>query len=69
MIKPGLYRHYKGKNYRVVGLATHSETEEGMVIYYQEAQPERLWVRPLSMWSEEVEVDGRVVRRFEFLGD
>ena len=64
----GVYRHYKGGKYEVVGFAKHSETLEDMVIYkalYGEKAP---WVRPLSMWVECVEVDGKTVKRFEYIG-
>jgi len=64
----GLYRHYKGKDYRVLGTVRHSETEEVLVLYaplYQ-TRPD-LWVRPLSMFSESVQTDTGPVPRFRFL--
>ena len=64
-IKPGIYRHYKGNTYEVIGVASHSETLEPMVVYRALYGERGLWVRPASMWSEEVEVNGRKVRRFE----
>jgi hypothetical protein len=67
--KPGLYRHFKGKEYRVLGLARHSETLE-VVVVYQALYGERgLWVRPVSMFLEMVEADGRRRPRFERVGD
>ncbi len=52
-IKPGqIYRHYKGNLYGVIGVATHTETEEQMVIYFQIYGDGKVWVRPLSMWEE-----------------
>lgn len=63
-LKLGRYRHYKGKEYEVIGVAKHSETLEEMVVYralYGEGQ---IWVRPLTMFLEEVEVDGKIVPRF-----
>ena len=64
-VTPGIYRHYKGQLYKVVGTARHSETEEWMV-YYQALYGEYgYWVRPLSMFTETVEVDGEQVLRFE----
>jgi hypothetical protein len=71
MIKPGKYKHYKGKLYEVLGTARHSETLEELVVYKALYQPEgeNLWVRPLKMFLEEVEVDGIKKPRFEFLGD
>lgn len=59
------YRHYKGNEYVVLCIATHSETEEKMVVYKALYGDEKVWVRPLSMWNEEVEVDGNSVRRFK----
>jgi hypothetical protein len=68
-IEPGLYRHYKAKNYRVIGNATHSETEEAMVIYHVDDQPSRLWVRPAKMWNDLVRVGGEDVVRFQRISD
>lgn len=68
-IKPGIYRHFKGMEYRVIGVGKHSETLEPMVVY--EAlypNPEsKLWVRPLAMFTEEVERDGHREPRFTFV--
>lgn len=66
-VLPGLYKHYKGKIYEVIGIATHSETLEKLVVYratYQK-EGENLWVRPLSMFVETIVVDGRTVKRFD----
>lgn len=68
-MRPGRYRHYKGNEYRVLGTARHSETEEELVVYRQEYGDHSLWVRPLVMFQETVEVDGRSVPRFMFLSD
>jgi len=89
----GIYRHYKGNQYEVVGFAKHSETLEDMVVYRQtkrESQPSLLgydrtsevsteykalygeggtWVRPLSMWDNLIETDGKTVKRFEYVGE
>jgi len=65
MIEPGLYRHYKGNDYEVLGVATHSETEERVVVYRALYGGFGLWVRPLAMFEESVEVDGVVVPRFQ----
>lgn len=67
--QPGLYRHYKGNDYRVVGLARHSETLEPMVIYQALYGDRGTWVRPARMWSESVEIAGRRVVRFARIGD
>ena len=64
MIEPGLYRHYKGQQYEVLGLATHSETEESLVVYRALYGDFGLWVRPAEMFEETVEVDGAAVPRF-----
>ncbi len=68
-IRPGCYRHYKGNEYQVIGIARHSETEEQMVVYRQLYGDRSLWVRPLVMFLEEVLVDGRQVPRFEWVGE
>lgn len=76
----GKYKHYKGKDYEVIGVAKHSETLEELVIYkalYQNApseslwrtkEGENLWVRPLKMFTEILVVDGKEVKRFEYIG-
>jgi hypothetical protein len=71
MIKPGRYRHYKGKEYRVIGIAKHSETQEDLVVYepLYENELSMLWVRPLTMFEEEVEVTGKRVSRFTYIGE
>ena len=68
-IKPGKYRHFKGKDYEVLFLARHSETEEPMVVYRKLYGDHSLWVRPASMWNELVERDGKVQRRFTYIGE
>lgn len=67
MIPIGKYRHYKGKEYEVIGVAKHSETLEELVIYkalYGEGQ---IWVRPLAMFIEEVEIEGIKIPRFKYI--
>ncbi|NBS58640.1 MAG: DUF1653 domain-containing protein [Betaproteobacteria bacterium] len=64
MLPSGTYRHYKGNDYEVVGVATHSETHEPMVVYRPLYGERALWVRPLAMFMEEVTVDGKTVPRF-----
>ena len=64
-IEKGIYRHYKGKEYEVIGVANHSETLELMVVYRALYGKGELWVRPASMWNEVVTVDGKSVKRFE----
>jgi len=63
-ILPGRYRHFKGKEYEVLCLATHSETMEKMVVYRALYGERGVWVRPASMWNETVTRDGKTCRRF-----
>jgi hypothetical protein len=65
---PGRYRHYKGKDYVVLGVARHSETDEPLVVYRPDYGDRRLWVRPLAMFCEVVEADGKRVERFRYVG-
>ncbi|ALO45242.1 DUF1653 domain-containing protein [Pseudohongiella spirulinae] len=65
----GTYRHYKGPLYDVIGVARHSETEELLVVYRPQYGERGLWVRPLSMFTEQVTVDGRQVPRFARIDD
>jgi len=65
MLEPGRYRHFKGGEYEVLGVATHSETEEQMVVYRPLYGERGLWVRPLSMFEGVVERDGNVIPRFQ----
>ncbi len=69
-LKLGEYEHYKGKRYRVLGVAKHSETNEDLVMYeaLYDNELSRLWVRPLKMFLEDVEIDGQRVPRFRYLG-
>ncbi len=68
-IKPGRYRHFKGKEYEVLGVARHSETEKELVVYRALYGDFGLWVRPVSMWNEPVERDGKTFRRFTYIGE
>ena len=68
LVKTGHYRHYKGREYIVLGVARHSETEEEMVVYRQDYGDRSLWVRPKAMFLETVERDGRSVPRFAYMG-
>lgn len=63
-IQPGRYRHYKGKFYEVIDVARHSETEELLVVYRCLYGDYSLWVRPLEMFQEKVEIAGEKVPRF-----
>lgn len=66
--KPGRYRHFKGKEYLLIGIATHSETMEPMVVYRALYAERGLWVRPLKMWDEQIERDGYSGPRFLYIG-
>lgn len=66
-LKRGRYRHYKGGLYTVYGVATHSETEEPLVVYRPLYGESELWVRPLRMFLEYVQIDGAKVPRFELV--
>lgn len=68
-IVPGKYRHFKGKEYEVLCLARHSETEEEMVVYRALYGDFGVWVRPASMWLETVERDGKTYQRFTKIED
>ena len=67
--RPGVYRHFKGNEYRVLYVARHSETLEPMVVYQALYGDRGVWVRPLSMWDETVERDGAVYKRFTYIGE
>ena len=67
-VKIGRYRHFKGNEYEVIALATHSETGESMVVYRALYGDGGVWVRPASMWNESVERDGEVYKRFTYIG-
>lgn len=67
MIQPGRYRHYKGNEYEVIGIARHSETEEEYVVYRALYGERGLWIRPAAIFEEEIEVNGKRVRRFQRL--
>lgn len=68
-IQKGKYRHYKGHLYEVTGTARHCETIEDMVIYKALYGDFGIWVRPLKMFLEDIEVNGKILKRFEFVGD
>lgn len=63
----GRYRHFKGNEYRVLHIAKHSETEEEMVVYQQLYGEQGIWVRPLSMFLDQKDLDGELVNRFELV--
>ncbi len=67
MVRLGKYKHFKGNEYEVIGIAKHSETLEEMVVYKALYGDGDIWVRPISMWDEEIERDGVKKKRFEFI--
>ena len=67
-LKLGLYEHYKKNKYQVLGVAIHSETLEELVVYRALYGEGLIWVRPLKMFLETVEVDGETKPRFRYLG-
>jgi hypothetical protein len=68
-LHPGLYRHFKGNLYQVIGTATHSETMEEMAVYVPQYGERKMWVRPLAMFQSTVVHEGKEVPRFERIGD
>ena len=68
IIRPGRWRHFKGNEYQVIGVAQHSETREPLVVYRALYGDGGLWVRPAAMWLETVERDGQTVPRFAYIG-
>ncbi|MBR4868212.1 MAG: DUF1653 domain-containing protein [Clostridia bacterium] len=68
-IKLGRYRHFKGMEYEVIGVASHSETLEPMVVYKALYGDGGLWVRPAAMWNETVERNGQIFQRFTYIGE
>lgn len=71
LVLGGLYQHYKGKNYIVRDLVKHSETLETLVFYecLYENPEGKLWVRPIKMFLESFEVEGKTIPRFKYIGD
>ena len=68
-VKPGKYRHFKGNEYRVIGMASHSETMEPMVVYQALYGEQGLWVRPSHMWTEQVDREDYHGPRFIYIGE
>ena len=70
-IKNGIYQHYKGNKYEVIGIAKHSETLEDLVVYraLYDNKVSQLWVRPLKMFTETIENDGKEIERFKYISE
>lgn len=66
-IKLGLYKHYKGNIYKVLNVGIHTETMEEMVVYQDVNAPDKIWIRPASMWNDEINIDGNIVKRFQII--
>ncbi len=67
MLKIGTYQHFKGNYYQVLHIARHSETEEYMVVYHPENNKDDIWVRPLNMFAETIEINGNKQQRFSYI--
>ena len=67
-VRLGKYRHFKGNEYEVIAIAKHSETGEELVVYRALYGEGEVWVRPLRMWKETVERDGKIYQRFVYVG-
>ena len=70
-IKNGIYQHYKCNKYEMIGIAKHSETLEDLVVYraLYDNKVSQLWVRPLKMFTETIENDGKEIERFKYIGE
>ena len=68
-LQKGIYQHFKGEQYRILELAKHSETNEDMVVYQALYGERGIWVRPLAMFDEVIERDGKRIQRFKFVGE
>lgn len=68
-VKPGYYQHYKGQYYQVIDCARHSESSEWLVIYRALYGDFGLWARPMTMFTESVEIAGELLPRFQYIGD
>ena len=68
-LKPGIYRHFKGNHYNLIGVAKHSETMETMVVYQALYGEKGLWVRPAAMWTEHIERADYSGPRFQYIGE
>ncbi len=67
MLPLGIYKHYKGHEYRLIGIAKHSESLEEMAVYEDVSDSSKKWVRPLAMFNEEIEFNGKRIKRFTLI--
>jgi hypothetical protein len=68
-IRAGKYRHYKNKDYLVIGIGRHTETLEEVVLYQSLYGTGEFWVRPAAMFNEDIEYEGKIQKRFQFIGE
>ncbi|MDP4118409.1 MAG: DUF1653 domain-containing protein [Bacillota bacterium] len=68
-LKLGKYRHFKGGEYELIGIAKHSETLEEYVVYRALYGDRGLWIRPKEMFLEEFVKEGKKIKRFEYIGE
>lgn len=68
-VQTGIYEHYKGQQYKVIGEARHSETDEELVVYQCLYGDFSTWVRPKAMFLEQLEVEGTMIPRFKYIGE
>jgi len=69
MFKLGKYQHFKGNYYQVLHVAKHSETQEHHVVYQPEYGDKEIWIRPLTMFDETIEREGKTIKRFSYIGE
>jgi hypothetical protein len=65
----GIYRHYKGNKYKVIAIGKHSETLEQLVVYQALYGNNEIWCRPISMWNDDINIDGKIHKRFQIIED
>ena len=65
----GIYKHYKGNKYKVIGIGRHSESDEELVIYQALYGENCIWCRTINMWNYKIEIDGKIIKRFELIKD
>ena len=63
----GIYRHYKGNMYKVIAIGKHSETLDELVVYQALYGDNEIWCRPISMWNDDINIDGKIQKRFQLI--
>lgn len=69
IVKNAVYQHYKGNKYKVLNVATHTETMEQMVVYQDISVPEKIWARPATMWNDTINLPDKTVLRFSLINE